>query len=130
MKKLSILLLSVFSVALSFSQSIEQRANSLSMNFQNHLQISNEQMQELATVIKNKLTLVAELSKSKDQENAKTTLMLEKRKYFSEIKAILTEEQFNAWQVLRSEQSAAMNNNQPVEKPVIDADLDMLIKKK
>jgi hypothetical protein len=130
MKKFSILLLSVFSVALSFSQSIEQRANSLSMNFQNHLQISNEQMQELATVIKNKLTLVAELSKSKDQENAKTTLMLEKRKYFSEIKAILTEEQFNAWQVLRSEQSVAMNNNQPVEKPVIDADLDMLIKKK
>lgn len=116
-------------ITFGFSQSIEQRATALSLNFQKHLSISAEQTKKIETVIKAKLNLISEIGKSEDQEKAKVTIMLEKRKYFSEIKAVLTEEQFNAWQVLRSEQSAALNNNQLVQFPVVDADLDTIIKK-
>ncbi len=116
-------------ITFGFSQSIEQRSTALSLNFQKHLSISAEQTKKIETVIKAKLNLISEIGKSEDQEKAKVTIMLEKRKYFSEIKAVLTEEQFNAWQVLRSEQSAALNNNQLVQFPVVDADLDTIIKK-
>ena len=106
-----------------------EKASALTNNFNKHLSLTTQQAEKVKNLISKKLNLIAELKTDKDTEKANVSIMLEKRKFFTELKEILTEEQFNAYQVLRSEQSIAINSGEKVENPIIDSDLDMLIKK-
>jgi periplasmic protein CpxP/Spy len=122
MRTISIILLFLsFSVAAFAGKDTEARAKTLTDNLEKSLSLTAEQKTNVYKVVLAKMEAVEKLDKASDQ------IKIEKRKFYMEMKNVLTEEQYKKWNELRNAQVEQTKKGEKVANPVFDKDIELML---
>ncbi len=131
MKKTILLLIACFTTVVLSAADNKEKASALTKNIEKELGLNEEQKTKVYNLLLSKFEAIEGYSKKAVlTEQEKNALMIEKRKFITEIRAILTEEQYKKWHGLRNEQLQKMKNGENVENPVIDKELELMLHNK
>jgi hypothetical protein len=126
-KTILFLLLAFFTSALMTAADNKQRAATLADNLEKELALTADQKTKVYDLLLAKFDALDKYNKASLTEQEKQAIMLEKRKFVTELRAILTDDQYTKWHGLRNEQSKQMKKGEKVQTPVIDPQLEFLV---
>jgi hypothetical protein len=125
MKKISLfLLLLTFSLGAFAGKEVEARATALTNGMEKSLALTPEQKTKMYKVVLEKMQTIEKLKLQEPGDEQKKAIMLERRKFITEIKAVLSDTQYQRWQQLRSEQIPLLKKGEKIENAVVDKDID------
>ncbi|MFN6039023.1 MAG: hypothetical protein ACK452_11195 [Bacteroidota bacterium] len=122
----------VFILVLTFqlnAQSNKKRAEYLSSNIAKLISLTKDEKAKVYDVVLNNLNAIDKSIKDNGNNETAQPVMIEKRKFFSDMSAVLTEEQFQNWQRIRSEQLTQYRNGEKISEMIFDPKMETIIKK-
>ena len=127
MKNIVTVCLLLFSLVI-FSQNNKQRAERLSGSIEKQLGLSKEQKSKVYELLLSKMNSIDKAVKENNNDITAQAVMIEKRKFFSEMSSVLTQEQFQNWQRIRSEQLSSFKNGEAIQDMIFDPGMETVIK--
>jgi hypothetical protein len=102
----------------------KERAQLFSDNMEKQLALTPAEKVKVYEVMNNKLGVLDKCAANENQDAARNSRMLEKRKFILEIKEVLTEEKYMKWQKIKSTQLVSFRKGEKVENPVFDEEME------
>lgn len=119
-KAFIVIFLSLFILPSLNAQTSQERAQTLSASLEKNLALTPDQKTKVYDLIAAKLETIDKLSKDQSSKEAQAELRVEKRKYLSEVRGVLTEEQYKKWMTMRKQQMEGVKKGVKVDYPVYD----------
>lgn len=127
MKKI-ITLLFAFSIMFSYAQNNKQRAEKLLNSLEKNLGLNKEQKGKVFEVVIEKMNSIEKAIKDNGGDKNSQPVMIEKRKFFSDMSSVLTQEQFQNWQRIRSEHLNLYREGKDVTDLIFDPEMETVIR--
>ncbi|MFN5181475.1 MAG: hypothetical protein ACK5D5_00465 [Bacteroidota bacterium] len=127
MKKI-ITLLFAFSIMFSYAQNNKQRAEKLINSLEKNLGLNKEQKGKVFEVVIEKMNSIEKAIKDNGGDKNSQPVMIEKRKFFSDMSSVLTQEQFQNWQRIRSEHLNLYREGKDVADLIFDPEMETVIR--